>query len=520
MHSWKSAAPISASTPGDHDMTAGLSGDWLATRARTTPGATAVITHESQWTYGELDLLVQQFASQLRLYTKNGGRIAALLANNIDYVCLIHAAARAGAVLVPLNTRLSVGEIEWQLQSARCELLVFDQTTAVKAGDIQVSGLKMIATASLSAGHLSDKDDSTTAPTMECDQAIIFTSGTTGKPKGARLTFANHFYSATASAWRLGVLPHDRWLCCLPLYHVGGMAILLRSCLYGTAVELHDGFNVSAVSESLDSSRVTIISLVPTMLHRLLRFREGRAWPESLRHVLLGGAAAPQEIIAAGRDLGIPISATYGLTEASSQVATTVHEDMYQKPGSVGKPLLFTQVAILDNAGRKTPPMTAGEIIVSGPTVMAGYDGDAESTSEVLKEGWLHTGDVGYLDEDGDLWVVQRQNDIIISGGENVYPAEVETVLQTHPAVAGACVVGIADEEWGQRVAAAIVLAEPEEVTAEALLDYCRQRLAGYKLPRRVVFLNDLPQTASGKIKRDAVAELVEASIQASHATN
>ncbi|MEJ2751985.1 MAG: fatty acid--CoA ligase family protein, partial [Chloroflexota bacterium] len=241
---------------------------------------------------------------------------------------------------------------------------------------------------------------------------------------------------------------------------------------------------------------------------------------ESLRHVLLGGAAAPQEIIAAGRELGIPISATYGLTEASSQVATTVHEDLYQKPGSVGKPLLFTQVAILDNAGRKTPPMTAGEIIVSGPTVMAGYDGDAESTSEVLKEGWLHTGDVGYLDEDGDLWVVQRQNDIIISGGENVYPAEVETVLQTHPAVAGACVVGIADEEWGPRIAAAIVLAEPEEVTAEALLDYCRQRLAGYKLPRRVVFLNDLPQTASGKIKRDAVAELVEASIQDSHATN
>ena len=495
-------------------MIAGLSGDWLAARARTTPKATAVITHEAAWTYGELDLRVQQFASQLRPYTKMGGRIAALLANNIDYACLIHAAARVGAVLVPLNTRLSAKEIEWQLQSARCQLLVFDQATAVKAGEIKIDGLKMLAAASLSAGHLAEDDQPAPVLDMDRDQAIIFTSGTTGKPKGARLTFANHFYSATASAWRLGVLPHDRWLCCLPLYHVGGMAILLRSCLYGTAVELHDGFDAAAVSESLDTREVTIVSLVPTMLHRLLRYRDGRAWPESLRHVLLGGAAAPHEIIAASRDLGIPISATYGLTEASSQVATLLHEEIYQKPGSVGKPLLFTRVAITDDAGRKTLPMTTGEIIVSGPTVMAGYDGDAQSTAEVLHDGWLHTGDVGYLDEDGDLWVLQRKNDIIISGGENVYPAEVESVLRSHPAVAAACVVGIPDEEWGQRVAAAVVLAEPEKIKAEALLDYCRQSLAGYKLPRRVVFLKNLPQTASGKIQRSAVAELVAERVQ------
>ncbi len=494
-------------------MAGGLSGDWLAARADTTPRATAVITGNLRWTYAELDLRVNQFASRLLLYTKFGDRIAALLANDIDYVCLIHASARIGTVMVPLNIRLSAEEIGWQLKRARCEILVFDQSTAIKTHKITVSGLEPIAAETLAAGDFSGQSPISDPPALENDQAIIFTSGTTGKPKGARLTYANHFYSATASGWRLGVLPEDQWLCCLPLYHVGGMAILLRSCLYGTAVELHDGFDVAAVSDSLDAGQVTIISLVPTMLHRLMRHREGRPWPGSVRHVLLGGAAAPQDVIAESRDLGIPISATYGLTEASSQVATALHEDLCRKPGSVGKPLLFTQVAIVDDEGQPTPRLVSGEIIVSGPTVMAGYDGDEGSTANTVKNEWLHTGDAGYLDEDGDLWVLQRQDDIIISGGENVYPAEVEAVLRSHPAVAGACVVGIRDEEWGQRVAAAVVLHKPDQITAEALLAYCRQRLAGYKLPRRVLFLKDLPQTSSGKIQRSAVVALVEESI-------
>jgi O-succinylbenzoic acid--CoA ligase len=512
MRSWKSAAPISANTPGDRDMAAGLSGDWLTPRADTTPRATAVITSDSRWTYAELDLRVDQFASRLLLYTKSGGRIAALLANKIDYVCLIHASARIGTMLVPLNTRLSAEEIRWQLKRAHCEILFFDQSTAVKVHELKLSGLELIAAESLAAGDHAEQRQFTDPPALEDDQAIIFTSGTTGKPKGARLTYANHFYSATASGWRLGVLPEDQWLCCLPLYHVGGMAILLRSCLYGSAVELHNGFDVAAVSDSLDTGQVTIISLVPTMLHRLMRHREGRPWPGSVRHVLLGGAAALPEVIAKSHDLGIPISATYGLTEASSQVATALHEDLCRKPGSVGKPLLFTRVAIVDEEGYQTPPMVAGEITVSGPTIMAGYDGDEDSTTRTLKDGWLHTGDAGYLDEDGDLWVLQRQDDIIISGGENVYPAEVEAVLRSHAAVADACVVGVRDEEWGQQVAAAVVLDKPEQITAEALLAYCRQRLAGYKLPRRVLLLKDLPQTSSGKIQRSAVVQLIEES--------
>src|SRR5690606_19213253 len=198
---------------------------------------------------------------------------------------------------------------------------------------------------------------------------------------------------------------------------------------------------------------------------------------------------------------------TYGLTEAASQVATMLPAGVRTKPGSVGRPLLFTQVRIVDEVGQAVPAGTPGQILVSGPTVMAGYDGDEAATQQVLRNGELHTGDLGYLDEEGDLWILQRRSDLIVRGGENVYPAEVEAVLRRHPAVAEACVVGIPDAEWGQRVAAMVVLENGREVTAGELEAHCRQHLAGYKLPRVWRFVATLPQTASGKISRRAVQE-------------
>jgi O-succinylbenzoic acid--CoA ligase len=218
------------------------------------------------------------------------------------------------------------------------------------------------------------------------------------------------------------------------------------------------------------------------------------------------------------RELEIPISATYGLTEAASQVCTSLHEDFYRKPGSVGRPLLFTQVGIFSKDGQELPALEPGEIVVSGPTVMAGYDQNDETSAGILQDVRLHTGDIGYMDKDGDLWVLQREGDIIISGGENVYPTEVEAVLASHPAVVAACVIGIQDEEWGQRVAAAVVPIESGAISAEELLTYCRQDLAGYKLPRVVVFVNALPQTASGKIQRQSVLQIIEQSDPSSHA--
>jgi O-succinylbenzoic acid--CoA ligase len=488
--------------------------DWLLARSLVTPQAIALIIGDTYWTYNQLNALVDKFAKRIIGYTKESLRVAALLPNNLAYVCLVHAVARCGAILVPLNTRLSIEELDWQLEHADCSVLVTDDDAVADYFEKnRPKDVLVINSSNLFSGDLDSSEIDQSSHEPEDIQAIVFTSGTTGKPKGAMLSFANHFYSAVASSYRLGVLKDDIWLCCLPLYHVGGLAILLRSCLYGTAVELHNGFDVATISKSLDERAISLISLVPTMVRRLLRYRGGRSWPASLRHVLIGGAPVPHELIAECHDLGIPVSVTYGLTEASSQVATMTPGDVHRKPGSAGKPLLFNRVAILSNEGRELSAQEVGEIIVSGPTVMAGYDRDETNTTRVLKEGWLHTGDVGMLDEDGDLWVLQRRDDIIISGGENIYPAEIEAILRAHPTVKQACVVGVEDQEWGQCVAAAVTPEEGATISIPELVTFCRQHLAGYKLPRRMIILPQMPLTASSKIHRRAVIGLIKDSI-------
>lgn len=487
--------------------------DWLAARARATPDATAVIIGEQQWRYAELEQMATAVARRLSAQIAPGERIAALLPSSLPYVIFIHAVARLGAVLVPLNTRLTGHELSQQIRLAECRLLLYAPELAAVTHDLRHDGLALLPADALWYGD--HKGGALLSPRMDphAVQAIIFTSGTTGQPKGARLTFANHFASATASAFRLGVIPQDRWLCCLPLYHVGGLAIVLRSCLYGTAVVLHDGFDEAAISASLDEQEITLISLVPTMVWRLLAHRNGRLWPSSLRHVLVGGAAATPALVQACLDQSIPLSTTYGLTEAASQVATMTPEEVRRKPGAVGRPLLFNAVEIVDEKGRPVPAGREGEIVVSGPIVMAGYEKDEAATAVALRDGRLHTGDIGYLDHDGDLWLLQRRSDLIVSGGENVYPAEVEGVLADHPAVTAVCVVGLPDTQWGQRVAAAVVLTQ--DVDSAELERYCRARLAGYKVPRAFVPLPELPLTASGKIARQAVAELLAAAGEA-----
>lgn len=483
--------------------------DWLAARVCATPGATAVITGNEQVCYAELDQMVTAVARRLSAKVAPGDRVAVLLPNTLQYVTLIHAVARLGAVLVPLNTRLTPHELAQQTRQANCRLLVYAPELVAVAHETVHEGLELLPAETL----LDSTQASSALPSRQLDlqavQAVIFTSGTTGQPKGARLTFANHFASATASAFRLGVLPDDRWLCCLPLYHVGGLAIVLRSCLYGTAVVLHDRFDEAAISASMDQHDVTLISLVPTMVWRLLAHRDGRPWPATLRHVLVGGAAATPALVQACLDLDIPLSTTYGLTEAASQVATMTPDQVRQKPGAVGRPLLFNTVEIINHGGQPLPAGQEGEIAVSGPIVMAGYENDEAASAATLRNGRLHTGDIGYLDDDGDLWLLQRRSDIIISGGENVYPAEVEAVLGSHPAVTAVCVAGLPDEQWGQQVAAAVVLAQ--DVDYAELQRYCRIRLAGYKVPRTFVVLPELPLTASGKIARQAVVALLAA---------
>jgi O-succinylbenzoic acid--CoA ligase len=251
---------------------------------------------------------------------------------------------------------------------------------------------------------------------------------------------------------------------------------------------------------------VTLVSLVPTMLYRLIDSRE--APPPHLRMALIGGAAATPELVQAAQRAGFPVVTTYGLTETASQVATQTPERTQIKPGSVGKAIPFTEISIESEDGHPLPTGQIGEVVVRGPTVMRGYHQHEDATALTLRGGSLHTGDLGYLDEDGDLWLVQRRSDLIVTGGENVYPAEVEAALRTHPTVRDACVVGVAHPEWGQQVAAMVV---PDgEIRGDEIATYLRERLAGYKIPRIVQFVDALPLTGSGKVERKAVKAALE----------
>jgi O-succinylbenzoic acid--CoA ligase len=480
--------------------------DWLAHRAEISPEHTALMYRGESWTYADLNRRVATMCARLaQVGIKAGDHVAVALPNGLEYVGLGHALARMGAVMVPLNVRLISSETIHQIKQSRVRHVIATRSTREAAEFWEGNPLLVedLTEAVEFSDWLSRPLD------LEAVQGIVFTSGTTGQPKGAMLAFANHLWSAQGSAYRLGTLPEDRWLACMPLYHMGGQAIIFRACLYGVPIVLHDGFDVERVSLALDEDRITMVSLVPTMLHRLMEYRGERPLPESVRCILIGGAAASKQIVDEALERGWPISLTYGLTEAASQVATATPEEVRRKPGSVGKPLMFSQVRIVDEDGVKLPSGEIGEIAISGPTVMRGYFDQPEATGNVLRDDWLHTGDLGYLDEDGDLWVVQRRSDLIVTGGENVYPAEVEAILEAHPGIAEACVVGIDDQEWGQRVGALIVRRD-ESLTEEAVIGYCRDHLAGYKIPHTIYFSYELPRTASGKIERSKATFMIE----------
>lgn len=489
--------------------------DWLAQRAGISPSQTALIFGPEEWNYAQLNAWADGLARGLQEKgARKGDHVGVLLPNRPTYVAVIHALARLGAAAVPLNLRMKADMLGWQIARAGCALVLCSEETEGQIGDLGADEVEMIPVESMNWSTLPEQEIHSTLRSDRFDldavQGIFFTSGTTGRPKGAMITFGNHLWSAMGSAYRLGLDPADRWLLVLPLYHIGGQAIVFRACQYGIGIVLEDGFEPERLYESLQKHQVSLVSLVPTMLNRLMPFFDNGGLPDALRCILLGGAAASRDLVDECVEKNIPIALTYGLTEAASQVATASPAQVRSKPGSVGKPLFPSEVRILKQDFTECQANEIGEIVVSGPTVMKGYLDNGEATEEAFVGGALHTGDLGYMDEEGDLWVVNRRDDLIVTGGENVYPAEVEAILTSHPAVEEACVVGVNDAEWGHRVAAAVVVSDPTMVTEEDIIEYCRARIAGYKTPRTIHFIDRFPRTASGKILRGEVKELVE----------
>ncbi|MFQ5418172.1 MAG: AMP-binding protein, partial [Myxococcota bacterium] len=397
-----------------------------------------------------------------------------------------------------LNLRWTTHELAHPLEVAQPRLLVHESGDL---GDRARSAARAAGIAALAAPFEAPSSAGPAAPAgsdLDSLLAVLFTSGTTGEAKGAGLTVANFTASALAAGARLGTHPRDRWLACMPLYHVGGLAMLVRGALFGNTILIHERFEETAVNRALDRDGITHVSLVATMLARLLEDRGDRPAPSQLRCVLLGGGPAPVAVVERARSLGFPIAATYGLTEATSQVATCPPGASSDAP----HPLPSIEVRVTDAADRELPDGEAGDLLVRGPTVMRGYVNRPEETARVLRGGWLHTGDVGVRQPDGGLRVLERRSDLILSGGENIYPTEVENALLLHPAVVEAAVAGVPDDTWGQRAAAWVVLAPGASPADPELTAFCRERLAGYKIPLAFRRVTSLPRNAAGKLLR------------------
>jgi O-succinylbenzoic acid--CoA ligase len=436
--------------------------DWLAQRSQSCPDRTALIAEGAEMSYAELEAEATWVARRLAAHGVRRGSTAALTMHpRREQVVLAHALMKLGATLLPLSPRLTEAE--------RAAIVAAEEPIV----DLDDPGLLTQTEADLPLLGEHDMDD-------VC--ARVLTSGSSGMPKPVPLTFGNFLWNAVGSGFNIGVDPDDRWLCCVPLSHIAGLGIVMRSVIYGTTAVVHDGFDVDRVGAALESERITVVSLVTTMLSRLLAAGADLSAP---RAILVGGGPVPEGPLREALEKGATVVQTYGLTETCSQVTTLAPADARRKLGSAGRPLLTTHLRIEE-----------GEILVQGPTVAPGR-ADAD--------GWLHTGDLGHIDEEGFLYVEDRIDDLIVSGGENVVPAEVEEVLMRHPSVADAAVIGREDPEWQQAVTAVVVLESGAEVSPDDLRRHCGESLADFKVPKRVELAAALPRTPSGKLMRRAL---------------
>lgn len=470
--------------------------DWAKNAARIYPHRTFIETARGAWTFQAWSLRVDRVAGALRAAgLKPGDRLAVLHHGGLESAALVFSSIRAGLVLVPVNIRLGPGEVGHILKDARPRLVIVAESLQDRLSALP-PGLPTWVVGDGDADLLGEPVPLGWTPGPEQVQSLIYTSGTTGTPKGAVLTLSQHWWNAIGSLLRLGHDPADCWLLCMPLFHVGGQAILFRAAIGGSRVILEPRFQPASVASWLRSGDVSLVSLVPTMLERVLDEHPGPFSPR-LRAVLLGGAATPPALLERGMAAGLPLVPTYGMTETASQMATvdpTEHE-----PYAGARPLFAADIAIGDPDAEGV-----GEILVRGPQVSPGYWVDGMTREET---GWLRTGDVGRLDQSGRLTVYDRRRDLIVSGGENVYPAEVEAALLQDSRVRRAAVVPVRDNTWGQVPAAAVVLAEGARATPDELADGLSERLARYKIPRHWRMVDSLPETANGKILRREVQD-------------
>ncbi|HEX3650605.1 MAG TPA: AMP-binding protein [Pseudonocardiaceae bacterium] len=487
-------------------------GRWLADSALRQPDRPAIVAGAEVTSYRELDERATRLAGVLRRagYAP-GDRIATLTANSADHVVLFFACARARLVLVPLSWRLSARELAWQLADAHPRLFVVEPART----DLATAARERNAAAPKVTPGLTGIEARLTGPVTDPardDDALLmlYTSGTSGRPKAVLLSHANCFWTNLSLGRAVPIGPDDVVLAVLPQFHVGGWNVQpLLAWWSGATVVLERTFDAGRVLRLIERHRVTTMMGVPANYRFLAEHPDFPAADlSSLRVALVGGAPMPQPLLRTWHDRGVALVQGYGLTEAAPNVLCLADPT---KIGFAGRPYPHVEVAVADPVtGALLDGPGEGELLVRGPAVFSGYWQAPEATEAALRDGWLHTGDLVYRDADGDHRILDRVDDMFVSGGENVSPGEVEQVLVGHPAVAQAAVVGQPDERWGAVGVAYVVLRTGHSVWYDELMDFCRAELAGYKVPREIRFTGDLPRSAMGKILRRRLRDVEE----------
>ena len=486
-------------------------GRFLVKRALLDGGRLALVAGARRHTFAALNAEACRAANLLRAHGVGpGDRVAALLRNDLDYVALYYGAAKIGAILCAINWRLAPPEVAYIVANGDPKLLVHDAefapaVAALGRGDfpIYVAGDGASADESYLA-RLRATSDREPAEFADADSALVlvYTSGTTGRPKGAVLTHRQMFWAAATMAASHDYKQGDVNLVPTPLFHVGGLSFATLFVQMGATMLLPRAWEPGAILGLIAAEKVNHFFAVPAMLRSLLdhgRFAEIDL--SSLRWVLCGGAPVPPDLIAAFARRGVPVQQTYGATETAGPATLVDLAHVSEKAGSAGLPYFHTDLRIADQDGRELPPGETGEVQIRAPHVFAGYWRNPEATRAAFAGEWLKTGDLGRRDVGGYLYLVDRAKDVIISGGENIYPAEIEAVLCEHPSVSEIAVVGVPDSEWGQVPCAVVVAMPGETVTLEELREFCVGRIARYKQPRRLELrLSPLPRNASGKV--------------------
>jgi acyl-CoA synthetase (AMP-forming)/AMP-acid ligase II len=494
-------------------------GEFMTRRALLSPDREGLVCEQTRRSFKELNERASRFANAMLSFgVERGDRVALLALNEPEYYDMLFGLGKIGAILVPVNYRLAAPEIEYILSDSAAKVFVFGEgyadTVESIRGRIPAEELVAISAESpdWATGYEALIGGSSAEEPEICGGdddtlTILYTSGTTGRPKGAELTHAYYYWSSVNLMATLGVQIGDSPLVALPLFHIGGLAGPPWFVYQGAKTVLLRSLDPKRFLELLGEEKVSGFGSVPALLDilKLVPDFEKYDW-SSVKVILVYAAPVPVTLIKEYAAVGIEVRQLYGLTENNTGSVLGAEEGI-SKAGSCGRPFFHTEVRIVDEEGRDLGPEEMGEVLLRAPNTMKGYWNRPEATAEALRDGWLHTGDIAKMDEEGFLYIMDRKKDMIISGGENIYPAEIEDSLLAHPKIADVAVIGYPHEKWGEAVKAIAVLKKGEGLTEEELIEWCQGRIGRFKIPKRVIFTDAIPRTPTGKILKRLLRE-------------